>query len=303
MWMALVVDLEAVKDWFERLIRILDFELIKLGNIAVTPGVLIKVALYLLVTVLLLRLLKRVLVDRSNWKLPKGRRWAFFKIVKYIVWVIAAFVVFQSLGIEMSPVFNALAGLLIGLGVGAAPIFNAYLAGIIIQFEGTIQIDDVVEVDGIVGVVKDINLRNSKVQTRDDIVMIMPNHKFIQEKAINWSHDHDNTRFQVKVGVSYGSDVDNVEKVLLECMSEQKGISNYPKPMVWFDDFGNSSLDFNCVFWSNESFTIPKLKSELRFKIWRKFQEFGISIPFPQSDLHIKTVSEQAEGAFRHARS
>jgi len=191
-----------------------------------------------------------------------------------------------------------MAALLIGLGVGAAPIFNDLVSGIIIQIEGTIKIDDIIEVDGIVGVVKDINLRNSKVKTREDVYMIMPNHKFVTEKAINWSHDHDNTRFHVTVGVSYSSDVDIVEKGLLECMSEQKGISNYPKPMVWFDDFGNSSLDFNCIFWSSEAFTIPKLKSELRFKIWRKFKEYDIQIPFPQRDLHIKTISEQAEGAF-----
>ena len=99
------------------------------------------------------------------------------------------------------------------------------------------------------------------------------------------------------VGVSYDSNVDEVEKALLECMSDQKGISNYPKPMVWFEDFGNSSLDFSCVFWSSESFVIPKLKSELRFKIWRKFREYGIHIPYPQQDLHLRSISEQAEGA------
>lgn len=298
MLMALIADLGAVKDWFERLIRILDFELIKLGNISVTPGIIVKVTLYLLITIYLLRLLKRLLVDKETWKLSKGRRWAFFKMVKYVVWVIATFVVLQSIGLQLSPLFNAMAALLIGLGVGAAPIFNDLVSGIIIQIEGTIKIGDVIEVDGIVGVVKDINLRNSKVKTREDVYMIMPNHKFVTEKAINWSHDHDNTRFQVAVGVSYGSDVDVVEKALLEAMSEQKGISNYPKSMVWFDDFGNSSLDFNCVFWSSEALAIPKLKSELRFKIWRKFKEYNIQIPFPQRDLHIKTVSGQAEGAF-----
>ncbi len=251
MLLDMVVDLGAVKDWFERLIRILDFELLKLGNISITPGIIIKVAIYVGITVFLLRLLKRLLVDRETWKLAKGRRWAFFKIMKYVVWVIAAFVVMQSIGLQLSPLFNAMAALLIGLGVGAAPIFNDLISGIIIQFEGTIKIGDVIEVDGIVGIVTEINLRNSKVKTRDDIYMIMPNHKFVTEKAINWSLDKDDTRFRVAVGVSYGSDVNIVEKAMLECMSEQKGISNYPKPMVWFDDFGNSSLDFNCVFWSN----------------------------------------------------
>lgn len=303
MLLALVADMGAVKEWFERLIRILDFELIKLGNISLTPGVIIKVAIYIAITIFLLRLLKKIVVDREDWKLPKGRRWGFFKILKYVVWVVASFVVLQSVGIELSPFFNAIAGLLIGLGVGAAPIFNTYLSGLIVQLEGTIKVDDVVEVDGVVGQVKDINLRNSKIQTRDDIVIIMPNHKFVTESAINWSHDHDNTRFRVPVGVGYGSDVDVVERALLECMSEQKGISNYPKPMVWFEDFGNSSLDFTCVFYSHEALSMPQLKSQLRFKVWRKFKEYGIEIPFPQQDLHLKTVSDQAQSAFAHTGS
>lgn len=301
MLLALVADLSALKEWFERLIRILDFELLRLGNISVTPGIIIKVAVYIAITIFLLRLLKRIVVDREDWKLPRGRRWAFFKILKYIVWVISFIVVLNSVGIEMSPFFQAVSALLIGLGVGAAPIFNAYLSGLIVQLEGTVKIDDVVEVDGVVGQVKDINLRNSKIQTRDDIVIIMPNHKLVTENAINWSHDHENTRFKVPVGVSYGSDVDLVERALLECMSETKGVSNYPKPMVWFEDFGNSSLQFNCVFHSHEALALPQMKSQLRFKIWRKFKEYGIEIPFPQRDLHLKTVSDQAQSALANS--
>ena len=126
------------------------------------------------------------------------------------------------------------------------------------------------------------------VKSRDDIVMIIPNSKFVNEKIINWSHIDKNTRFHINVGVAYGSDVQQVKSILLQCAAQNKKIVNKPAPFVRFLDFGDSSLDFQLYFWANETFEVENLKSDLRFEINADFAKHGIQIPFPQRDVHIK---------------
>jgi len=145
----------------------------------------------------------------------------------------------------------------------------------------------VVEVEEEIGKVKEIGFRTTKVETRDNIIHIIPNSKFITREVINWSHIEKLTRFSVNVGVAYGSDVRLVEKVLHDCAINHKKISKKPDPFVRFNDFGESSLEFQIFFWTDESFYVENIKSELRFEIDRKFRENKIHIPFPQSDVHI----------------
>ena len=130
--------------------------------------------------------------------------------------------------------------------------------------------------------------RTTKIESRDNIILIIPNSKFIEENVINWSIIEQRTRFYVGVGVAYGSDVELVRKILEECAHEHEEITNSPKPFVRFYDFGNSSLDFQLYFWTNNAFRVENIKSDLRFSINRKFKENGVTIPFPQRDVHIK---------------
>ena len=125
--------------------------------------------------------------------------------------------------------------------------------------------------------------------TRDDIVMIIPNSKFINENVVNWTHSNDNTRFHLKVGVAYGSDVDKVKFILEKCANDHPSVTKNPKPSVRFTDFGNSSLDFELLFHSNSVFRVENVKSELRFMIDREFRRSEVVIPFPQRDLHIRS--------------
>ncbi|MCB0782349.1 MAG: mechanosensitive ion channel, partial [Flavobacteriales bacterium] len=100
--------------------------------------------------------------------------------------------------------------------------------------------------------------------------------------------------FHVEVGVAYGSDVQKVTEVLLQCMQEQSGISDLPKPFVRFNAFGDSALLFQAFFWSQQSFEIEHIKSELRYRIDAGFRANGIHIPFPQRDLHVRSWSSTA---------
>ncbi|MBN1599668.1 MAG: mechanosensitive ion channel [Bacteroidales bacterium] len=119
------------------------------------------------------------------------------------------------------------------------------------------------------------------------MILIVPNSNLINSKVINWSHHEKKTRFKVKVGVAYGSDVQLVKKVLLECASSHQQIFKNPPPFVRFIDFGNSSLDFELLFYTTETFRVEDTKSDIRYAIDEAFRKNKIKIPFPQRDVHI----------------
>ena len=261
--------------------------LLELGEMNITISSLISIAIYVFLTLILLRLIRRFIMNRLGRKMEQGRRKAIYNLVKYLIWLIVTYLIFEAIGIKLSSFLVAGGVFFAVLAVGLQQIFKDFVSGIILQVEGSISVGDVIELEGLIGVVKEVHVRTSIIQTRDDIVMIVPNHRFVEERVINWSHIQRNTRFLVKVGVAYGSNVDHVEKVLLQCMHEQAGISDHPAPRVWLTNFGDSSLDFDCYFWSTEAFGIEAVKSDLRFRIVRKFAENGIEIPFPQRDVHV----------------
>jgi small-conductance mechanosensitive channel len=140
--------------------------------------------------------------------------------------------------------------------------------------------------EGRVGRVFQIKLRTTRALTRDDKVMIIPNHKFMSDVIFNYTQNHETTREAVKVGVAYGSDTKKVEKVLLKCAKQIKDVMESPEPFVLFEDFGDSALHFSLHFYVTDSFVDPKIKSELRFKIDEEFRINNITIPFPQRDVH-----------------
>ena len=180
--------------------------------------------------------------------------------------------------------------LLVGLGLGLQQIFQDIMSGIAILFEGSLKVGDIVEIqDNIIGRVIEIGLRTSKIETRDNIIMVVPNSKFVTDIVINWSHMEKKTRFHIDVGVAYGSDVEKVSQVLLQCAEDINKISKTPPPFVRFSDFGNSSLDFQLYFWTTETFQVEYIKSEIRYKIDSAFRANGVHIPFPQRDVHIKS--------------
>lgn len=154
------------------------------------------------------------------------------------------------------------------------------------------------EVDGIVGRVTIIKLRTSEIVTRDGINIIVPNHKFITENVINWSHNKKPTRFKVEVGVAYGSDVEQVKALLLKSVEELPeaitGLKEY-NPVIRLSDFAESSVNFDILFWSYNHFQFETIKSDLRFIISRKFKENHIEIPFPQRDIHIRNPNLSEE--------
>lgn len=274
--------------------NLLESELISTENFSVTVYELVFSLIIIIVTIVINRLIKR-LFQRSNMRkrFDLGSLHTIRQIIRYFLWVIAISLILETIGIKITFLLAGSAALLVGIGLGLQQIFQDILSGIAILIEGTLKVSDIVEIEGgIVGKVKEIGLRTSKIETRDNIIMIVPNSKFITENVINWSHMESRTRFNVPVGVAYGSDVMLVKKVLLECADKHQDVTKIPKPFVRFNDFGDSSLDFQLFFWTTNAFYVENIKSDLRFAINKIFIENKIQIPFPQRDVHLKSKLE-----------
>ena len=271
--------------------EILGEEILKIGTIVITPNILLEILIILIATRLLLFLIKKIFSRNIIKKgLDEGMVFAIYSLIKYILWVIAITLILDSLGLKITVLIAGSAALLVGIGLGIQNIFKDILSGVFMLFERNIKIGDVMQLeDGMVGRVKEIGLRTSKILTRDNVVKTIPNSHFVESEVINWSTMDPNTRFHVKVGVAYGSDVRLVEKILLKCAEENKEVSKHPKPFVRFNDFGESSLDFQLFFWTHHSFTVENIKSDLRFAIDDEFRKNQITIPFPQRDIHVKS--------------
>jgi len=270
--------------------EILEYKIIQIGDYNLILYHILFVIFVIIITGIILWVTKKIfnrLVLKKH--INVGKKHAIYQIIKYFVWVIAIAIALESIGIKLTLLIAGSAALLVGLGLGLQNVFQDFISGVVILVESTIQVNDVIDVEGFVGRVKEIGLRTSKVVTRDGIVTIIPNSKFTTERVINWSHTKRKTRFNICVGVAYGSDVELVRKVLLECATEHSEVENTPKSFVRFIDFGNSSLDFKLFFWSMNNFYVENIKSDLRFLIDKKFRENKIQIPFPQRDIHIRT--------------
>lgn len=269
----------------------INYTLIETKDFSITVFEVLSIVVVFLVTYLIILLLKRLLSRRrDNRFFDIGRSHAILQILKYLLWIFAILIALQILGIKITLLLAGSAALLVGLGLGLQGIFQDIMSGITIMIEGIIKVDDIVEIeDGIIGKVVEVDLRTSKIKTRDDIIMIIPNSRFVTDNVINWSHMQKKTRFSVNVGVAYGSDTEKVTKLLLESVKTQTNVLSAPAPFVRFNNFGESSLDFQVFFWTTDTFRVEDLKSDIRYEIDKAFRINGVRIPFPQRDLHIKS--------------
>lgn len=270
--------------------QILNFRLLSSDSFSLTVYDLTIALVIIIGTFFLLKVVRKVFLGISEKYDGKSSYWSIYLIVRYLVWTIVVILVLDTVGVKISVLLASITALLVGLGLGIQQLFNDIASGIVIIIERNVQIDDVIELeDGTVGRVLDIGLRTSKLKTRDDVIWIIPNSKFVNDKVVNWSHITDKNRFFVEIGVAYGSDVQKVAQLLKTCAAEHEKIMKTPVPFVRFKDFGSSALDFQLFFWVRESFQVENTKSDLRFKIDAAFRENSIVIPFPQRDLHIKS--------------
>lgn len=276
----------------ETISNFLEFELINVGEYKIRVYTIAIVLVIFLITKAILWLIRRTLFRNHKLKkLDTGNTYALSQITKYIIWVISIGFILETIGIKVTVLIAGSAALLVGVGLGLQQTFNDVISGIILLSEKSIKMDDVLQIDGDVVKIQSIGLRTSKGLNTDDISIIIPNSLITTNKVINWSHQSKKTRFKIDVGVAYGSDVDLVIKILEESAFEYPDVYDRELTEARLVSFGNSSLDFQVLFFSKNIFRISKVKSDIRRIINRKFIENKITIPFPQVDLHLKTNS------------
>ena len=274
----------------ENIEKILEFEIISIGQYNLKIISLLVIILIVVVTKIVLWLIKRSIFRKKKLtKFNEGNSYASFQLIKYVIWVIAAGLILETFGVKVTILIAGSAALLVGIGLGLQQTFNDIISGIILLSERSIKIEDILEIDGDVVKIQEIGLRTSKGLNTDDISIIIPNSLITTNKVINWSHQTKKTRFRIDVGVSYGSDVDLVLKILEESALEHPDIFEKDLVEARLVNFGNSSLDFQILFFSKNIFRINKVKSDIRRIITKKFIQNKVTIPFPQMDVYIKS--------------
>jgi len=277
---------------FEQIgINMTDFLAVNLLNtdkLSLTPSHLLVVLVIIFIARATSVTIKSIFINRiENQEDSNYADLNVYKLINYIIWILAIAFSFQTIGIDLTLLLAGSAALLVGVGIGMQQIFNDNISGLFLLFERNLKIQDVVEVDGIIGSVKDIGIRTSRILSRDNIEMIVPNSKLVSATVINWSSNDKKTRFFLRIGVAYGSDINLVKNVLFETANQHNLILKNPKPFVFFSDFADSSLNFDLGFWTHHNFEHRRILSDLRYSIDKKFRENNIQIPFPQRDVHI----------------
>lgn len=258
---------------------------IKFGLSNIVKAGLVLLFAQLLVS-LIAQLLMRGMFGRKS--INPGAQFAITQLLKYVIYVFAFIWALDFLGINISLLLGGAAALLVGVGLGLQQTFNDFISGIVLLFERSISVGDVVNVGGTVGKVEKIGMRASTIETRENKNIIVPNSKLVNDLVDNWSHFDPTVRFEVNVGVAYGSDTQLVKELLLASAEAIERVLDFPKPFVRFNDFGDSALLFTVYFFVNDSSYYLDITSDLRFEIDRRFKEHNISIPFPQRDVWIK---------------
>jgi small-conductance mechanosensitive channel len=217
-----------------------------------------------------------------------GRQYSLTSLIKYFYYILLFVFALQFTGVNLSILLTAGAALMVGVGIGLQQMFSDLISGIILLFEGSIEKGDWVEIGDTEGVVIKIGLRTSLVETRNGVAIIIPNSDLTSEKVVNLSHHKDTIRYQVEVGVSYKADPKFVYEILLNVTAGIEAILKDPAPIVRLTEFGDSSINYEILFWSAEYRAIADVKSKVRFAISEAFKANNIEIPFPQRDLNIK---------------
>lgn len=228
-------------------------------------------------------------------KIDPGRGFAVNRLITYFIYVIAIFLAIDNLGIEMTVLWGGIAALLVGIGLGLQEIFRDLVSGIILLFERTVTVGDIIDLGDGPGRIERIGLRTSIVHTREDTMAIVPNSKLISSNVVNWTHGNRKARFSIKVGVAYGSDPRLVRDLLLHAAQDHPLVERHSNPFVRFVAFADSALLFELFFWSRSLMNIEDVKSDLRFEINDQLIGNEISIPYPQIDVNIKQPDSTGE--------
>ena len=244
------------------------------------------ISLFLLLSRSVFRFLEDGFLPEAGFE--PGLAHAVSTLMAYAVLIIGVVAGLMVTGVNLTTLTVIAGGLSIGLGFGLQQIVSNFVSGFILMFDRSISPGDVIEIASTAGTVQNIGIRSIIIKTATNREVIIPNSHFLSDMMTNLTRTDRTVRVDIKVGVSYDADPLEVEQALLEA-AQHPQVLEEPSPAVQFLDFGDSSLDFALLVWTNDPIRIPALSSDLRYRIWDSLRQRNIEIPFPQRDLHIRS--------------
>ncbi len=272
-----------------------------LGSWQISLGDILAFVLTLWLAIWISRAIRVVLREDvlPKMDLPRGVPTTISALVHYLVLIVGFLFAAGAAGFDLSSITLLAGAFGVGIGFGLQNIVNNFISGLILMFERPIQIGDTIEVDGLIGEVRQIGIRASTVRTFECAEVIVPNGDLISGRVVNWTLSDKLRRVEVPVGVKYGTDPERVLEILVAAAKQQHDVLENPEPYALFVEFGDSSLNFVLRFWTSNFDFWRRVMSDVTVAVNAELAKAGIEIPFPQRDLHLKTVEEPAAQALK----
>ena len=276
----------------------LSFRLFRISGTDVTVSSLAIALAILVLTWVAARLARKLVAERllGRTHLAVGARYAVGRVLGYLIWIVGGMLALNAIGVNATSLAAFGAALGVGIGFGLQDVVKNFIAGIIVLLERPIMVGDRIEIDKQTGDVVEIRTRSTVIRTNDDVYLIVPNSKFITDTVVNWSFRSGRIRFRVPIGVGYDANPRDVEQALLAAARRVEGVLADPGPTVYFKGFGESTLEFQLLAWTQQMLhKRPAFVSAVNYAIWEELTRRGISIPYPQRDIHIVSADGLAE--------
>lgn len=293
-WIRSLLSLFSSYDDFKKWLSNLFLISWKVGDIQIDVGSVLSFLLVIFITFLITNFIRTILEEEifTRVKLPRGVPGAISMVIRYFIVGWGIIISINALGVDLSQ-FGLIAGALgVGIGFGLQNVVFNFIAGLILAFERPIQIGDTIETSTVMGNVKSIGVRSSTILTFEGSEVIVPNGNLISNDVTNWTLSDRRKRRDIFVGVEYGSDPHKVMEILRLAADKNINVLQNPKPWILFDGFGANSLDFRLRIWTSMDVGLTT-KSEVTIAIYDGLKAAKINIPFPQQDLHIKSIEPE----------
>jgi small-conductance mechanosensitive channel len=288
-WLLVVLHLA---DWLNPLLELMDALAFNLGDSRLSLLGAVKLTL----VVILAFTLALWLAELLNQQLKKTKhitpsmQVGFSKFSKFLLITIAFLIALNAVGINLSSlaVFGGALG--VGLGFGLQRIASNFISGFILVLDRSVKPGDVISVGGNFGWVHELKARYVVVRNREGVDTLIPNENLITSEVINWSYEDRNVRVKILVQVSYEDDPEKAMELMLQCASKSTRVLNTPEPTVMLKNFADNGIELELRVWiADPEYGADPVKSDINIAIWRAFKQAGITIPYPQRDLHIKS--------------
>lgn len=263
------------------------------GRITVSVSSVVIGAVVMALTIIFARagskLIERRIAARRH--IDPGLRYTFSRLVKYLILMIGTLLAInQAFAADLTSIAVVFTALSVGIGFGLQYIAADIASGFILLFERPVRVGDRITIGEDEGDVQSINLRTTVVTTNDRIAIIVPNSRLVSQRVINWSYGDPRARISIPVGVSYDSDIELVTETLLDAAENVDNVLTDPPPRVQFLKFGEYSLDFRLLIWTNQARRNVQIRSDINYRIASLFRERGIKIPYPTQESLLRSL-------------